>query len=89
MLELIGLGITGVTAFYGYIKSRKFVRSRLRFVDAAHVPSAPILAGGAVALLSAPLTLLPLIGFWLPLSLGVAVGLGVAHGSNDVKRLTP
>ncbi len=88
MLELLGLGITGGAAFWGYLKSRKFVRSRLRFVDAAHTPSAPIMAGAAAALITTPLVLLPLIGVLFPVTVGVGVALGVAHGSKDVKRLT-
>lgn len=85
---LIWAGVTGVASIFGYIKTRQFVRSRLRFVDAAQGPAAPLIAGALTALLALPLSFLPFIGPSTAILLGLGVGAGVAHGSRDVKRLT-
>ena len=41
MIELLAAFGTGAVTLWGYLKSRNFVRNRLRFVDAAHTPVAP------------------------------------------------
>jgi len=90
MFELIMLAAAGVGTVAGYVKSRQFVRQRLRFVDAAHQPSAPVVAGAVAALAAAPVVwLLPVLGAGTALIFGAGVGLGVWHGSRDVKRLPP
>ena len=87
---LVGLGVTGVAAVGGYMQARKFVRERLRFVDSAHSPAAKFVAGGAAALVAAPVVwLLPFLGAGTAIVFGVSVGLGVDRGSKDTKRLTP
>ncbi|MBI2536602.1 MAG: hypothetical protein HYW06_06490 [Gemmatimonadetes bacterium] len=90
MFELLMLAAAGVATVGGYLKSRQFVRQRLRFVDAAHKPSTPVVAGVAAALAAAPLVwLLPVLGAGTAVIFGAGVGLGVLHGSRDVKRLPP
>ena len=88
-LDLISLGVSGAAAVYGYIKSRKFVRSKLRFVDAIQNPAVPWVAGIGTAIAASALSVLPLISIPLLASMivGVGVGTGVLHGSRDVKRL--
>jgi hypothetical protein len=88
-LDLIWLGVSGAAAVYGYMKSRKFVRSKLRFVDAIQNPAVPWVAGIGTAIAASLLSVLPLISVPLIASLivGVGVGTGVLHGSRDVKRL--
>jgi hypothetical protein len=89
MFELIVIGVGAVATIGGYIKSRQFVRHRLRFVDAIQKPVAPLAAGVVAALAAGPVVwLLPLIGAGTALAFGVGVGLGVAHGARDVRRLT-
>ncbi len=89
MLGLIGLSITLAAVILGYMNSRRFVRTRLRYVDAAQRWTAPLLAGIGAAVLATPVTwLLPLVGGGTALLFGVAVGTGVAHGARDVKRGT-
>ncbi|MCH7491535.1 MAG: hypothetical protein IID05_12680, partial [Gemmatimonadetes bacterium] len=47
MIELIlAAGVAG----YGYFKSRKFVRERLRFVESVQKPAAPVVVGVATTL---------------------------------------
>jgi hypothetical protein len=89
MLGLIGISVTLAAAILGYMTSRRFVRTRLRYVDAAQRWTAPVLAGVGALILATPVTwLLPLVGGGTALLFGVAVGTGVAHGARDVKRGT-
>ena len=84
---LLWLGVSGAAAAYSYIKSRKFVRSRLRFVDAIQNPVIPLVAGIGTAVVASALSFLPIITVGTGLLVGLAVGTGVLHGSRDVKRL--
>lgn len=92
MLELIVLVLwvvlTGVAGVGGYIAVRRFVRDRLRFVDAVRRPLVPWLAGAGATLLAAPIVwLLPVIGAGTALVFGIGVGAGVASGRRDLRRL--
>ena len=86
-IDLIWLGVSGAAAVYGYMKSRKFVRSKLRFVDAIQNPAVPLVAGIGTAVVASALSFLPIITVGTGLLVGLAVGTGVLHGSRDVKRL--
>ena len=92
MLETIALVLwvvlTTVAGLGGYIAVRRFVRDRLRFVDAVRRPLAPWLAGGVATLLAAPVMwLLPVVGGGTALIFGLGVGVGVASGRKDLRRL--
>jgi uncharacterized protein (DUF2062 family) len=64
----------------------RFVRERLRYVDAAHGSTAPWIAGGVAALVAAVLAaVLPFVGLAAALAFGVSVALGVAAGARDLK----
>lgn len=90
MLELILAAGTGAVTLFGYLKARHFVRERLRFVDAAHKPGTPVIAGAAAALAAAPVVwLLPFVGAPTALIFGIGVGWGVYHGSRDVRKRLP
>jgi hypothetical protein len=84
---LLWLGVSGAAAVYSYVKSRQFVRGRLRFVDAVQNPVVPLVAGIGVAIVLYPLSFLPIITVGTGLLVGLGVGTGVLHGSKDVKRL--
>lgn len=87
MLELIAMGGTVLVTLAGYLKTRHFVRDRLRFVNAAQQPAAPVVAGSVAALAAGPVVwLLPLIGAPTALLFGIAVGWGAHHGQRDVRR---
>ena len=87
---MIGLGITGATAFGGYVQARRFVREKLRFVDGAHKPAAKFVAGAAATAVAVPIVwALPIIGAGTAIAFGISVGMGVSHGSKDTHRLTP
>ena len=51
MIELL---IAGAAAIVTHIKVRGFVHGRLRFVDRAHRPIAPVIAGAAATAIAAP-----------------------------------
>jgi len=86
MFELIGLLAAGTAAGFGYVKSRAFVSDRLRFVDAARKPSAPLVAGVAATALAAPVVwLLPIVGAGTALAFGAAVGLGTRAGAKETE----
>ena len=84
---LIWLGVSGGAALYSYMKSRQFVRNRLRFVDAVQNPAVPLVAGVGTAVVLSALSFLPIITVGTGLLVGLGVGTGVLHGSRDVKRL--
>ena len=87
-IDLLWLGLTGAVGIAGYIKTRQFVRKRLRFVDAASKPSTPLIAGAAVAIVAGPLmAILPIVTATSGVLFGLGVGTGVLHGSKDRKRL--
>ena len=84
-LVVFVLTIAAVGAAYVY--SRRFVRERLRFVDAAQRGTAPwIAAAGAFVVGSLAALVLPFVGVGSAFCLALAVGLGVAAGARDVRR---
>lgn len=87
MLWWISLVITLGVSWMGYGAARRFVRDRLRYVDSAKAPGAPIMAAVVAALVAAPVAwLLPLVTAGTAIAFGIAVGLGVRAGASDVKR---
>ncbi len=84
MVEIIIAATVGV---FGYAKSRRFVKSRLRFVEGVRKPYVPVLAGGAAAAAAAPLVwLLPIIGTATAVVFGASVGAGVVSGRKDLDK---
>lgn len=89
MIELIGLAITFGATLAGHVGARRFVRERLRFVDAVQRRRAPWIAGGVALLIAAPIAwALPVVGLTSAVLFGAAVGTGVAYGARDVRRGT-
>lgn len=86
MIELIILG--AVTAA-GYFPSKKFVKERLRYVDAAQNPAAPVVAGVAAAAVVSPLAALPVITLGTAALFGIGVGFGVRSGVRAIRRALP
>jgi hypothetical protein len=86
MLLVISMLIAATVGTLGYIKTRQFVASRLRFVDSAQSRALPVIAGVGAALLAAPIVaLLPVVGTGTVLSLGIGVGMGAAVGAKDIR----
>lgn len=89
MFELITLGAAAAAGIGGYVTSKDFTQKRLRFVDAAHRPGAPIVAGVAAAVVAAPVVwILPLVGAGTALILGAGVALGVKSAQRN-RHLLP
>lgn len=87
MIELVMLGAAAGGIGAAYASMRRFVRERLRFVDAARRPAAPLAAGAVGAVMAAPVVwLLPVIGGGTALVFGAGVGLAVRHGARDLRR---
>jgi hypothetical protein len=87
MLELIGIGIAGAVSVYGHLKSRKFVRKRLRYTSVVEKPGLGIFAGVAAAVAAAPLVaVLPLLGAGTALLFGAGVGTGVSMGAKEARE---
>lgn len=85
---LSSVALAGAGTLFGYIKSRRFVRDRLRFVDAAQSRTAVLVAGGATMLLLAPIAiLLPLVDAGTVLLVTLGVSAGVNAGRKDIRRL--
>ena len=87
MFELLIVGAAAGACAAGYVKVRRFVRGRLRFVDTIQDPKAQVAAGAVAALAAAPVVaFLPVIGAGAALAFGAGVGAGVAHGARDIRR---
>ena len=86
-LELIPIGIAGAAGFFGHVKSRKFVRRRLRYTSWVEKPYLGILAGVGAALLAAPFVgPLPLMGTTTAMIFGAGVGTGVSMGAKEARE---
>ena len=89
MLSLLLLVATLFAVVAAYAASRRFVRERLRFVDAVQRRSAPVIAGaGALAVAALLAVVLPFVGLGTAVSIGAAVAMGVAAGAKDIRRGT-
>jgi len=77
---MIGL-LLGVAALGGgFIGARDFVKRRLRFVDAAQKPSAPVVAGVAATAIGTVAAALPVLSIPIAVAFGLGVGTGWASG---------
>lgn len=86
---LLSFAIASVVAIVLHGSTRRFVRNRLRYVDAVQKSIVPWAAGGAAFLLGALIApVLPLIGIGTAITAGLAVGSGVAAGAKDIRRGT-
>jgi hypothetical protein len=88
--ELIGLGAAVAAFGGGFSWTRTFVRTKLRFVEAAHSRPAPWIVGIGAAVLAAPVVaLLPIVGAGTAAALGLGAGLGVKSAQKDRHLLGP
>lgn len=86
MLDFIAFAATIAATALGYVTARKYVRDRLKFVDAVQTLKAPVIAGLVAWAIAAPLTwLLPLVGMGTAVLFGAGVALGVRAGARDIR----
>ena len=84
---IISFLIASVTAVVLHSGARRFVRDRLRYVDAVQKGFAPIVAGVAVFVVTALVApILPFVGIGTALAAGIAAGSGVAAGARDIRK---
>jgi len=85
--SLITLVLAGAAGALGYWKARQFTMNKLRYVDAIHKATAPILAGLGAVIIGTPIAMLvPFITAFTVMLFGGGVALGVAAGARDVRR---
>jgi hypothetical protein len=90
VLGLLALALSTAAVFIGFTQAKDFVARRLRYVDAARSPLAPIVAGVGAALIAAPIVwMLPLVGVGTAVAFGLSVALGVAAGNKEIRRSLP
>ena len=86
MFEMIALGIAGVAAVGGHLKSRSWVRRKLRYTKTIEKPGLGLAAGVVTSVVAAPLVaVLPIVGVGTAIALGAGVGTGVALGAKDAR----
>ena len=84
MFALIGMAVAAGAGIAGYVTSKDFTQKKLRFVDAAHRPGIPIVAGVAAAVVAAPIVaILPIVGAGTAILLGAGVALGVKSAQRN------
>ena len=89
LIGMLVLGGTGAGLYVTYVKTRSFVREKLRFVEAAQKNAAPWAAGAGATLLAAPVVaVLPVVGGLTALACGITVGAGVRSGQKQEKLLS-
>ena len=87
---LISFLIASIVAVVLHGSVRRFVRNRLRYVDAVQKAIAPWAAGGAAFLGSLVIVpILPLVGVGTAVVAALAVGSGVAAGARDIRSGAP
>jgi hypothetical protein len=86
MLFMLWLLVTVVSVALGYTTARRFVRQRLRYVDAVQGWGAPWIAAGLAVVVGLIAAILPLVTTATALFFGASVGLGVAAGAKDVRN---
>ena len=86
-LELIPIGIACAVGIFGHMKSRKFVRRRLRYTSWVEKPYLGVATGIAAAVLAAPVAgILPLVGASTAMIFGAGVGTGVSMGAKEARE---
>jgi hypothetical protein len=90
MYGLLTLAASTIIAWFGYTQARRFVSTRLRYVDAINNPFVPVLAGVGAAVVAIPLVaVLPLVAGGTAAAFGLSVGMGVAAGRSEIRRALP
>ncbi len=78
--------LTLAAAIGGYLLARGFVSRRLRFVDAAQSPLAPLVAGIVAGVALLPLAFLPVVSSFTAIVFGIGAALGTASAAKRIRR---
>ena len=86
---ILSFAIASVIAIVLHGTARRFVRNRLRYVDAVQKAIVPWAAGGAAFLVGALIVpVIPIVGIGTAITAALAVGSGVAAGAKDIRQGT-
>ncbi len=86
---ILSFAIATVLAIVLHSAARRFVRNRLRYVDAVQKTIVPWAAGGAAFLVGVLLVpVIPIVGIGTAITAALAVGSGVAAGAKDIRQGT-
>lgn len=80
---LVGAAVYAASFAGGFIPTKRFVRNRLRYVDAAQKPGAAIAAGVIGTAAGVAIAALPIISVPMGVLFGIGVGTGWAGGQNS------
>jgi len=84
---MIVMGVAGVAS---HLKSKDFVKKRLRFTALVEKPGIGLMAGAATAIAMAPVVaILPILGAGTAIALGAGVGTGVHIGAKKAREGGP
>lgn len=87
LMFIISFAIAAAVAIFLHSTTRRFVRSRLRYVDAVQKTFAPWAAGAvAFGIGFLAVSILPIVGLGTAITAGLAVGTGVATGAKDIRQ---
>lgn len=79
--------VSGVVGVVGHIKSKSFVRRRLRFTSVIEFPFIGLAAGALATVVALPIVgLLPIVGAGTALVCGVGIGTGVGMGAKHARE---
>lgn len=79
--------IAGAVGVATHLKSKDFVRRRLRFTSVVEKPGLGIFSGAVATIAAAPVVLvLPVVGPLTAVAFGAAVGTGVALGARQARQ---
>ncbi len=85
MLEMIALGLAGGAGVFGHVKSRDFIRRKLRYTKIAEKPAMGMgLATGAATAIG--LAALPFVAALPAVVVGAGIGTGVAAGIKQARK---
>jgi hypothetical protein len=78
MLDIIAAGVLGVAS---HVKSKDWVRRKLRYTNIVEKPGLGLFVGAATAVVAAPvIAALPIIGMGTGVVVGIGLGAGVGTG---------
>lgn len=84
IIESMVAGAVGVAS---HMKSKDFVRRRLRFTNIVEKPGLGIFSGAIATVAAAPVVaVLPIVGPLTAVAFGAAVGTGVSLGARQARR---
>ena len=89
ILESIGLGIAGAVGLFGHVKTKDFVRRKLRYTKVAEKSASGmgLAVGAATAIAAAPVVaMLPVVGTGAAIIIGLGVGSGVGFGIKQARE---